>query len=127
MRPYLAVIKDSFREAIHSRVLWILLVVITLFLLLIAPAGYRVTLTTTFNWSDVQDARQLVLRLTDAAGKVTASRGKRIWELIDQPAREELEKFSRARETSDQEYMLGKQKLVSSLNELLQRRDLYDP
>ena len=127
MRPYLAVIKDSFREAIHSRVLWILLIVITLFLLLIAPAGYRVTLTTTFNWSDVQDARQLVLRLTEAAGKVAASREKRIWESIDQPAREELEKFSRVKESNDRDYLLGKQKLVSSLNELLQRKGLHDP
>lgn len=127
MRPYLAVIKDSFREAIHSRVLWILLIVITLFLLLIAPAGYRVTLTTTFNWADVQDARQLVLRLTEAAGSLANSREKRIWELISQPDRDELTKFSRAKETNDRDYILGKQKLVTALNILLEERDLHDP
>jgi hypothetical protein len=127
MRPYLAVIKDSFREAIHSRVLWILLIVITLFLLLIAPAGYRVTLTTTFNWADVQDARQLVERLSEKGGSITATREKRIWELINQPAREELQKFARVKEGSDRDYMLGKQKLVAALNEVLQERKLHDP
>ncbi|HUE70478.1 MAG TPA: ABC transporter permease subunit [Pirellulaceae bacterium] len=127
MRPYLAVIKDSFREAIHSRVLWILLIVITLFLLLIAPAGYRVTLTTTFNWTDVQDARQLVERLSEKGQSITATREKRIWELIHQPTREDLQKFARVKEVSDRDYMLGKQKLVQALNELLLERGLHDP
>jgi hypothetical protein len=37
MRAYLAVIKDSFREALASRVLWILLALITLLLAALAP------------------------------------------------------------------------------------------
>ena len=41
MRAYLAVIKDSFREALASRVLWILLVLITLLLLSLAPLGVK--------------------------------------------------------------------------------------
>ena len=40
MRPYLAIIKDSFREVLASRVLWILLALITLTLLVIAPLTY---------------------------------------------------------------------------------------
>jgi hypothetical protein len=41
MRPYLAVILDSFRAALASRVLWILLVLITLFLAALAPLSLR--------------------------------------------------------------------------------------
>ena len=41
MRPYLAVLKDSFREALSSRVLWILIILTTLLLLLAAPVGIR--------------------------------------------------------------------------------------
>ncbi|MSR57274.1 MAG: ABC transporter permease [Planctomycetaceae bacterium] len=41
MRAYFAVLKDSFREALASRVLWILLIVTTVVLLLAAPMGLR--------------------------------------------------------------------------------------
>lgn len=37
MKPYLAVIMDLFRAALCSRVLWILLMMITCFLLALAP------------------------------------------------------------------------------------------
>ena len=39
MRAYLAVLKDSFREALASRVLWILLALTTLVLAAVAPIG----------------------------------------------------------------------------------------
>ncbi len=45
MRPYLAIIKDSFREAFHSYVLWIVIGLITVFLLAAALVSYRQTLT----------------------------------------------------------------------------------
>lgn len=41
IRAYLAILKDSFREALASRVLWILLIVITGTLVLTAPLGLR--------------------------------------------------------------------------------------
>ena len=44
MRPYIAIIKDSFRAAMASRVLYVLLVLITLLLLAISPFHVRETL-----------------------------------------------------------------------------------
>jgi len=41
MRPYLAILKDSFREALASRVLWILILVTTIVLALLAPVGIK--------------------------------------------------------------------------------------
>ena len=41
MRPYLAVITDSFRAALASRLLWILLAVISVFLAGLAPLSSR--------------------------------------------------------------------------------------
>src|SRR5258708_7444053 len=41
MRPYFAVLKDSFREAFASRVLWVLLILTTLLLLALAPLGLK--------------------------------------------------------------------------------------
>ena len=46
MRPYLAIIKDSFRAALASKVLYVLLGLIVLFLLLLAPAHIRESLDT---------------------------------------------------------------------------------
>ena len=63
MRPYLAIIKDSFREATASRVLWVLLGVITIILLLIAPLGVRAKLTTGFSGGDIRDPQQFVAKL----------------------------------------------------------------
>src|SRR5262245_34425799 len=57
MRPYLAIIKDSFREAIASRVLWVLLSLILVHLILLAPLGIKLNLTTDFVWRDIGDAR----------------------------------------------------------------------
>lgn len=37
MRPYLAIIIDSFREALASRMLWILFILTTLLLAAISP------------------------------------------------------------------------------------------
>ena len=48
MKPYLAIIADSFREALASRVLWILLILITLVLVALLPLGYRAEQTTEF-------------------------------------------------------------------------------
>lgn len=41
MRAYFAILKDSFREALASRVLWILLIVTTAVLVLAGPMGLR--------------------------------------------------------------------------------------
>ena len=54
MRKYFAVVKDSFREALASRVLWILLLLVTLLLAAVAPLGYREVLTFRLRDSDVQ-------------------------------------------------------------------------
>ena len=59
MKPYLAVIKDSFREAWSSRVLWILLVLITLVLLAIIPFGWTRQLTIGLQQDDLRDYPKL--------------------------------------------------------------------
>lgn len=44
MRPYLAIIKDSFRAALSTKVLIVMLIVITILLLAVAPFYYKETL-----------------------------------------------------------------------------------
>lgn len=59
IRPYLAVVVDSFRSAFASRVLWVALIVIYIFLFAIAPIGYREVFTTTFRWPDFANGTRM--------------------------------------------------------------------
>ncbi len=59
IRPYLAVVIDSFRSAFASRVLWVALIVIYIFLFAIAPIGYREVFTTTFRWPDFANGTRM--------------------------------------------------------------------
>ena len=54
MTKYFAVVKDSFREALASRVLWLVLVLISLLLLILAPLGYGEVLTWRMGEGDVR-------------------------------------------------------------------------
>ena len=66
MRAYLAVVKDSFREAFASKILWVLIILITLFLLLLAGFSVNPALRTSFENRDVIDMEALATRLRDA-------------------------------------------------------------
>lgn len=55
MRAYWAVVQDSFREALASRVLWVLLILITLLLVALAPLGYQQEATRELTDGDVRD------------------------------------------------------------------------
>src|SRR6187549_3596548 len=95
MRPYLAIIKDSFREALASRVLWVFTGVIALVLLAIAPLGYSLNLTGPFAWGDIVDGPQLAERLQKDGAAESESPGKRIWSLLDDETRKALDGLAR--------------------------------
>ena len=59
MSPYLAVIRDSFRAALTSRVLWIAFFAIWLLLIALAPIGYREDFTTSFRGPDFHNGTRL--------------------------------------------------------------------
>ncbi len=59
MRPYVAVIVDSFRAAFSSRILWVALAAIYLFLFAIAPIGYREVFTTSIRWFDFSNGTRM--------------------------------------------------------------------
>lgn len=136
MRPYLAIIKDSFREAMASRVLWVLLGVVTLVLVLIAPLGVRARLTTGFGGGEVREPQDLVAKLRAAAARTENSPAKRIWSLWDEKRQQQLIKFQEYQGNQDRnagkqgefgEYMEGRQALLQGLKELLNKDDFYQP
>ena len=69
MRPYLAVIRDSFHEALVSRVLWILLAIITLVLLALVPLGFIEQAGSVLRDDDFLNREQADRRKVVAQGK----------------------------------------------------------
>lgn len=92
MRPYLAIIKDSFRAAMASRVLYVLLLLITLLLVALAPAHVRESL----DWKLVRDINtdpdQLVEQLV--ARRAASPAGQRIWSLLSDDLQSRLLSYS---------------------------------
>lgn len=125
MRPYVAIIKDSFREALASRVLWILLVLSTLVLALIAPFGIAERTGISFTPSDITDAKGLVEKIKAQQAEPQPSPGKQLWSLLSDRYKAELApdegKENRGR-WSGMVYL----QLPGELNEVLSRRTLYD-
>ena len=126
MRPYLAIIKDSFREAIASRVLWILLSLIGLQLLLMAPAGIRLNLTTDFAWGDIGGGPELVTKLRRATIADAPSPGKRIWSLLGSETQRKLYQLEQAEEGENRDFFQAMEVLRTGLTTLIHRRDFYD-
>ena len=62
MRPYLAIIKDSFRQVISSKVLYVMLIVISLLLLIVFPLHFTETLDWKLTGRNVANSDQLFER-----------------------------------------------------------------
>ena len=127
MRPYLAVISDSFRAAFSSRVLWVALVAIYLFLFGVAPIGYREVYTTTIRWFDIPNgtrmkamlARDINQEADDEKAKLTPAG------MIARAMPEEIQ--SNLRKVAEgEEVRIQLDLLADSLNDLLDRNDWYD-
>jgi hypothetical protein len=90
MRPYLAVLKDSFREALASRVLWILLVVITVVLVLVAPVGFKERKATRLQRNSVRNWPSLIAKIQNRAGQEGPSPGRQIFGKLSAPLKKRL-------------------------------------
>ena len=83
MRPYLAIMIDSFREAFASRVLWILFILTTLWLAAIAPLSMVEQRATEFQRSEIRNWPEFISTLVDQGTADETTPGKRTWELLD--------------------------------------------
>ena len=125
MRPYLAIIKDSFLEALASRVLWILLILITLGLAGLAPLGFRSEQMTEFRQGDFLNARAVARQMQREYKSGAPSPGYRICSSLDEGARQLIAAFGDEDTAGDRPYYSDLRKWISALNGLLKKRDLY--
>jgi hypothetical protein len=125
MRPYLAIIKDSFREALASRVLWVLLALTTFVLALLAPFGMSERTGIALTPNDITDAKGLVEKIKRQQARSSPSPGKQIWSLLSDDYKSEL---LPDQETTPRNRWSGivYLRLPGELQELLSSRKLYD-
>ncbi|MDA1051083.1 MAG: ABC transporter permease subunit [Planctomycetota bacterium] len=128
MNKYLAVIKDSFREALASRVLWLVLVVITLVLMLLAPFSYREELTSRLNDNDVNERVLDIVRRADASEKPSPAR--HVWMQLDEELRDRIAKLSIPGVDDEppnvMEFMRTVGHFRTAVNKLIEERGFYD-
>lgn len=124
-RPYLAVIVDSFREALASRVLWVLLGVIVLVLGVLAPFGYRSVVSIVVVERDVADWPKFMIAMRDQSRSEKVTPGKHIISLMDEPTRKMLAGYSMPKEGDFDSAMQFLRGISQFRNEL--RRVIYLP
>jgi ABC-type transport system involved in multi-copper enzyme maturation permease subunit len=124
MRAYIAIIKDSFREALASRVLWILLAVTTVVLLAAAPLALNEQRATALREDSILDWNGLVASIAEQRAADKPSPGRRIWSL----ASEELQQaIDRQNEPPAEEFPIEwRSTVLDGLNDVLDKPDLYD-
>lgn len=123
MKPYLAVIADSFHSALSSRILWIAFLAIWIFVGALAPIGYREDYTTTFRWFDLDNGTQMKAML--ARGLVDPNEAEtalgRLARTFPEEVQRKLERVARG-----DDVRIRKDVLANSLNESLDDESWYD-
>ncbi|MDV6031866.1 MAG: ABC transporter permease [Phycisphaera sp. RhM] len=123
MKPYLAVIADSFHSALSSRILWIAMVAIWIFLAALAPIGYHEDYTTTFRWFDLDNGTQMKAML--ARGLVDPKESEtalgRLAHTFPEDIQRKLRQVARG-----EDVRIDKGALADSLNDSLDNEDWYD-
>lgn len=129
MRAYLAVLKDSFREALASRVLLVTLIGIVAVLGLLAPFGLDHSVSTELRRSELDRPERLLRQLTEQAEQPGTPEAH-LWGLLSEDQQEQVRTLQDPEQNSRPRRRPGpspqKRRLVSLLNDLLQNSDFFD-
>ncbi|MEM6978463.1 MAG: ABC transporter permease [Planctomycetota bacterium] len=128
LRPYLAVIADSFRAAFASRVLWAAMLAIWLLLAALVPLGTREDYTTSFRWFDLYNGTRMKALL--ARGLVDPAEANQPLGRLARAMPDELQRKLRRVGEGD-EVRIRVKLLTDALNEMIdsdaQRDNESDP
>ena len=120
MKPYFAVLYDSFQESVRSKVLWILLAAWTLILAALFPLSISQGESYAFTFADIENPRVILDSLAAAsAGKGTRSQ-KAVYSKLD----EEFQGILVQRQNNKRRIFTGM--LTAAFNKLLSNKELYD-
>ncbi len=133
MRPYIAIIKDSFREAFATRTLWFTLIAITLFLLVLLPFNFAEVLATKLRDGEITNWPGLLEELRTAGQSSTISPAKHIWSLMSEKQQTGVDEY--LDQANDNQgpgpgpggrRMRQQHRLLEELNGLLAKDNFYE-
>jgi hypothetical protein len=125
MRPYLAVFKDSFREAFASRILWLITGLITLVLFVgLAPFALREESAYRFQRNEFRDGPEFLRFLASQESSKTPTAARRIWSRLPDALRQRVRVVSPTN-VNEQIGVLGD--VRAEFNGMVDGKDLYDP
>jgi hypothetical protein len=125
MTPYLAVLKDCFREALASRILWLLTGLITLVLFVgLAPFTLVEESAARFQRNEFRNGPDFLKFLASQATSREPTAAWRIWSRLPDSVRHRLHDVS-TENVNDQVDVLFA--VRGELNSMLGGKDLYDP
>lgn len=123
LRPYAAVLSDSFHAALSSRILWCAFVAIWVLLAALSPIGYREDLTTDFRWQDFANGTKLKAMLATALVEPGAADEAAVAVAEALPA--DLKSLVR-RVGEGEEVRIYLDRFSEAFNEMLNDQDWYD-
>lgn len=127
MKPYIAILIDSFNEAVASRMLWILFAAWTLILVGIAPFGYVEEKSFELRQQDLKDVSGFLKQLEASRGGKGNASQQRVASMLSEETAEAIKAYN-ARKEDDGNRMARREtyrKVTDSLNELLKKKELY--
>ena len=129
MRAYLAILKDSYREAAASLVLWLALGGILLLLVALSPIGLITAANTALRYQELVDTEKFAKALYDGQKNAQTPEGH-IWSLLTEQQQETLTEYANSDNDSDDRrgQRGGGERffVVSTINELLKKPEFYN-
>ncbi len=122
LRPYIAVIVDSFREAFATRVLWVVLLLVGLLLAALAPFTFHEAVAVTVRYEDFRDARGVLLHLREQSDSRESPSGY-LWSRLSEPLQDDIAGLSV--DSGHRERMEAFRRFRGEVNSLLRERDFY--
>lgn len=92
MRAYVAILKDSFRESLRSRVLWLLLLAITVLLLALLPLNINEKASWRLSVQDISNRREFISLFIQQAASGEEPHITSLWESLDSDTRDKWQK-----------------------------------
>ncbi len=121
MRPYLAIIWDSFVEAAQSRVLWVLLIAWTIILAAVAPFGLKEGTTLEIQSDQILDRTKLVEIITQTAEDKGTPAQQAIWKAMKPSFQQNI--IERQKNKQRRQMPMGE--LIDGINSVLDTPKLY--
>lgn len=127
MRACLAILKDAFREAAASRILWLALGAIALVLAVLAPMGLKSVPSTRLRPFELVDAEGLVKSLQQASSETTGP-AHHIWAQFDPKTQENIRGLAApGPEANSRDTRRFQNRIIDAVNGLLDSEDFYEP